>query len=322
MASATSADAQAAEQALAQDPQFMAMIQRIADLNRQFEATPNQGGQRAPLYSAILQAEQEADNYRKSKGLAPHDWSYNFNTNQLQKDSFLKRNPWAAPLLIGGAAVAAPVAFGALGAAAATPAATASYTSPAAAEAGLSGGLVAPATGAGTAAGTAGAAAPVVATAAKGSSLLHDLLPTIISAGTGLGGAAIAAHGNTEAAKIAAAEADKALEIQKEQYALQRQDTAPYRALGQGAVGNLGYLSGIDVDSKVPELSSTVPKQPYGTLAQLGSPTIESGGTNTGIATGQHSVLVPVRNPQTGLVHLIPNNQVSEAVAARGQVTR
>ena len=134
----------------------------------------------------------------------------------------------------------------------------------------LVGGGAAAAGAAGTGTTSAGTAAATTA-AASTPSLLHSLLPTIIGAGASLGGAAIAGHANTEAAKIAAEQADKALAIQKEQYALQRQDTAPYRALGQGAVGNLGYLSGIDVASKVPELSSTVPTTPYGQQAQNGT---------------------------------------------------
>jgi hypothetical protein len=157
---------------------------------------------------------------------------------------------------------------------------------------------------------TGGAAGTTAATAAGGNSLLHALLPSIIGAGATIGGTAISAHANTEAAKLQAEQADKALQLQKEQYALQRQDTAPYRALGQGAVGNLGYLSGIDVASKVPELSATVPKVPYGqqaaSLSTLGAP-----------PAAPQATFQMMRAPN-GLVVKVPADKVQEATQRGG----
>lgn len=148
-------------------------------------------------------------------------------------------------------------------------------------------------------------------TITKGPSLLHSLLPTIIGAGASLGGAAIGSKGISDAAKIQAESADKALQVQKEQYALQRQDTAPYRALGQGAVGNLGYLSGIDTQSKVPELSQTVPNVPYG---QTAAPTSPLG------TLGQMAPAAPAQSPQAGMVRVkAPSGQVGLIPQARLQ---
>jgi len=192
--------------------------------------------------------------------------------------------------------------------------------------------------GAGAGAGAAGGGAAIVG--AKVPSLLHQLLPTIIGAGTQLGGAAIASHGQSEAAKIQAEQADRALKVQQEQYALQRQDTAPYRALGQGAVGNLGYLSGIDTQSRVPELSSTVPKQPYGTDASHPAPYVVPGargangaqfpgagqpdpygtpGAAPTASLGQLGAppMVQVRSPQ-GTVGMIPADQLQRALSMGG----
>jgi hypothetical protein len=215
---------------------------------------------------------------------------------------------------------------------------TAALSAGAAAGGALAVGAFAPAAGAGAVgaggAGTAGTVAGTAAAAGGGSSLLHDLLPTIIGAGATLGGTAISAKANSDAAKIAAEQADKALALQKEQYALQRQDTAPYRALGQGAVGNLGFLSGIDTQSAVPELSSTVPKVPYGQQAPSAAGPQQNAQNladrTAGIAQGiglsqlgqpsQSGGLVPVKNPATGLVHLIPQSDVQAAQQAGGQM--
>lgn len=165
--------------------------------------------------------------------------------------------------------------------------------------------------GGGAAAGGAGTAAATAAAAGTGGSLLHALLPTLISSGATLAGTAIASHANSAAAKTAAEQADKALDLTKEQYALQRQDTAPYRALGQGAVRNLAYLSGLNIDSQVPELSSTVPKVPYGqpapTLSTLGQPDAEPAQPLSELPG-----LVPMRTPD-GRVLGIPQEHVSEA---------
>lgn len=167
----------------------------------------------------------------------------------------------------------------------------------------------------GGAAGTAGTTAATTTAAASTPSLLHSLLPTIIGAGTQLAGAGIAAHGNSEATKAQTEAADKALAVTEQQYALQRQDTAPYRALGQGAVGNLGYLSGIDVESRVPELSSTVPKVPYGQTAPMAAPTAAAPAQNLstlGAPSPQASGFVSMKTPDGRIVN-VPQAQVADA---------
>jgi len=186
------------------------------------------------------------------------------------------------------------------------------------------------AAGSGAAAGGGGAAA-----GAGGGSLLHALLPTIIGAGASVGGAAIASHGQSEAAKLQAAQDDKALALQKEMFDLQRSDTAPYRALGVGAIGNLAYLGGINLpppDAANPAPSTvvapgavdangkpmagagqnqTVPPPPTMAQQTIGAmPLSQLGQPNQG--------LVSMRNPQTGLVHLIPPDQVAAAQQAGG----
>lgn len=180
----------------------------------------------------------------------------------------------------------------------------------------LTGGAAAPAASGGAAGSSVGGAAATAG--AGGGSLLHSLLPSIIGAGASLGGTAIASHANTEAAKLQAEQADKALALQKEQYALQRQDTAPYRALGQGAVGNLGYLSGINIDEKVPELSSTVPKVPYGvTVAQgVAAPQAQASLSSLGQPTTSPS-MVRVKAPN-GQIGTIPADKLPAALAAGG----
>lgn len=71
-----------------------------------------------------------------------------------------------------------------------------------------------------------------------------------ITAGATVGGAAIASHGNTEAAKtgaeanttaanIQAQSAEKALALQKQLYEQQRTDLGPYRGTGYLALGRL-----------------------------------------------------------------------------------
>lgn len=262
--------------------QQQAILQQLNEQNPEFAASPPALQQ---AYIDAVTVGTPAERARKMEALHQQYPQY------IKNESIWKNKAF----LIGLAALGGGVAYAAL----------AGGTAAGAGGAAASGGGAA---GAGTAATTAAAGA-------GGGSLLHALLPSIIGAGASLGGTAIASHANTEAAKIAAEQADKALAIQQQQYALQRQDTAPYRALGQGAVGNLGYLSGIDLpQSKIDELSSTVPNTappplpnastppPSSTLASLGQP---QASTNAG--------LVPVKNPATGLIHLIPADQVGAA---------
>lgn len=293
MPSATQEQKDAINAKILQDPEFQ-RLQQEALAAGQYDAKGQQD------IGAIMLASGRLSAYMKAHGLDAHDWEFNDKTGQFDtKKGFFARNPWAVALLAGGGALGGAVATAGLGAA--------------------GGAGAAGAAGAGGAATTGTTAATTAATAAGGSSLLHSMLPSLIGAGSNVAGTVIAAKAQSDAAKKQQEQDDKALAIQQQQYALQRQDTAPYRSLGLGAVGNLGYLAGIDVDSRVPELSSTVPKtappplptkptMPNQTLSTLGAPSTPAGGSG----------LVSMRNPQTGLVHLVPQDQVAAAQSAGG----
>lgn len=132
------------------------------------------------------------------------------------------------------------------------------------------------AAGAAGAAGGTGAAAGTTAATVGGGSLLHALLPTIISSGAGVLGTALTNKANKDAAKIENEYLDKALGVQEGQRQQQRADTKGYRELGLGAVGSLGYLSGIPISNEAmhpPEISTGIPLPPQGgTLGSLGGP--------------------------------------------------
>lgn len=163
-----------------------------------------------------------------------------------------------------------------------------------------------------------------------------DVLPYVIGGAAQVGGAAIAAHGNTEAAKIQAAAYEKALAQEKEIYEQQRKDLEPYRGLGSGAVGNLAYLGGINLpptEAQTPPATATppvmqAPKPETSALPGRGnitvgrlapwanSPKFQGAAMNQPLVGG--AGMVRMQNPQTGLVHLIPADQVSAAEAAGG----
>lgn len=177
------------------------------------------------------------------------DWSVDYDKGgwRVEQKNFFNRNKnWIIPAAIG--AVAAPVAIGA-----------------------LAGGGAAAGTG-GAAAGTAGTAAAGTAAAAAAPSLLHSLLPTIISAGAGVGGSYLAARGQSQAAKTEAESADKALQVQQQMYQQQRADFGPYRSAGQGAVQALARGLGVEnyPDTTIPG-ASNIPGLPnqYGNLRDL-----------------------------------------------------
>jgi len=75
-------------------------------------------------------------------------------------------------------------------------------------------------------------------------------VPAIIMAGAAIYGAHKASSANNKATETQAASDDKALEVLKEQYDLERSDNSGYRAIGQGGLGNLAYLSGIDLEAE------------------------------------------------------------------------
>ncbi len=159
-----------------------------------------------------------------------------------------------------------------------------------------------------------------------------------------LGGAAISANSNTEAAKIQAAEADKALALQKQIYDTTRGDLGPYRDIGGAAVGQLGYGLGLPgyESGKAPAQPTPSPFsnpvvggpgasqsqiQP-GTRTVTNTPGSMSNATGSGntinpyFTAGQQAAgggMVTVKAPN-GSVGQIPANRLNEALAAGGQV--
>ncbi len=162
-------------------------------------------------------------------------------------------------------------------------------------------------------------------------------IPFIIAGGASVVGNYLAAKGNKDAAKTAAASDDKALAQAKEIYTQQRADERPYAQSGYGALDALNVGLGLPAVSHVAQGPGTpgastfmpepyvvpgargpdgkqlpgagqpdpygVPGQPpVGSLAQLGQP---QGG------------MVSVRSPQ-GQVGLIPASQLQRALSMGG----
>lgn len=97
------------------------------------------------------------------------------------------------------------------------------------------------------------------------------LISGLASAGANVGGAAIASRGQSKAADKQAEAIEKGIALQEKMYNQDRADFAPYRGLGAGAVGNLAYLSGINLPSE--ETKPEMPTQKPLTLADIGSHT-------------------------------------------------
>lgn len=222
-----------------------------------------------------------------------NDPSYKLDTSMFHVDNgqvvenqpnFLLRNPWLIPTIATGAGLGIALAAGAGGAAAAGGEAGAVGTS--GSEAAAAGGTAA-ATG-----GTAGtgvlastplaqsfATLPAVtsslaglSTAGGGStSILGQLIPSIIQGATQIFGASTQAGANVQAAQIQAQEYDKALAQTKQLYEEQQARLAPYQQFGQGGLGILGYLSGIAPSSSASTPTATTPTTPQVTAPSFPS---------------------------------------------------
>ena len=180
----------------------------------------------------------------------------------------------------------------------------------------------------------AGGASAVTGAAGTGfGAALKAALPTIIGAGAQVGGAAIAAHGNTKAAEIAAAQQDRALAQAKEIYQQQRADLSPYRSMGVNALGPLSFGMGLPTpDTTKGPFDQPQAPPPYtvpGAVDASGHPMAGRGNEavtppttaqQMGTLNQMNSSTVRVQNPQTGLVHLIPADQVSVAVQNGGRI--
>lgn len=92
------------------------------------------------------------------------------------------------------------------------------------------------------------------------------LWSTLIGQGTQLAGTAINAYQQGKATDAQTAAAQAALDFAKQQYQQQRTDLAPYRAAGQGAIGQLGYGLGIHGFESGPTAGTTVAAGPNGAV--------------------------------------------------------
>lgn len=90
---------------------------------------------------------------------------------------------------------------------------------------------------------------------------------TGVSAGVGLVGSAMGGDTASSAAEIQSQAGREAIEEQRRQYDLNREDLAPWRKAGSSAVNRLSYLLGLDGASQ----SASAPNQPT-TATQLAQP--------------------------------------------------
>jgi hypothetical protein len=172
-------------------------------------------------------------------------------------------------------------------------------------------------------------------------------LPTIIGAGASLGGAAIASSGNTEAAKIAAAQQQAALDQAKLIYQQQRADLSPYRQEGAAALGAINFGVGLPsiTPTQGPFDTSTGPQGTTVGAPTATGPIVAAGAKdaqgNPLPGAGQNQVIpnpptsaqtmgtlstvggggtVRIQDPTTGLVHLVPQGQAAAAQQAGGRL--
>ncbi len=175
-------------------------------------------------------------------------------------------------------------------------------------------------------------------------------IPAIIGGAATVFGAHEAASGTADAAKTQADATNRALDITQQQYQQQRSDLGPYRAAGQGAVGQLSYLLGVpgfeggatshaappDAPTFAPNnvtqqqldpgqqqalVSDALKNTPFPLQkdflfqrAAAGNPYVAQGQAAAG--GGQ---MVTVKAPN-GSVGQIPANRLNDALAAGGQV--
>lgn len=98
------------------------------------------------------------------------------------------------------------------------------------------------------------------------------VVAAIIGGGAAVGSAAIASRGQSKAADKQAEAIEKGIALQREMYQQDRADMAPYRGLGGGAIGNLAYLSGINLPAEAKPADPAAPLTKDQTLASLGLP--------------------------------------------------
>lgn len=251
-----------------------------------------------------------------------NDPSYKLDTAQFHVENgnvvenqpgFLLRNPWLIP------AIGIGAGFG-LGLATLPAAAPGAGVAGAGAGAGGAGGAgAADVTGLGPVAvggGTTAATVPPALSnaglsAAGGStaspSLFSSLIGPLISGVSNIFGANAQASANVDAAKIQAAEYDKALAQAKAIYDQQQQNLAPYRGLGAGAVGNLAYGLGITMPSSgsstptTPTTPSTPTPPTFPDLVNAGNQQVNMKNVMNQTLNRQQQVELQYGMPVTGL---------------------
>lgn len=165
---------------------------------------------------------------------------------------------------------------------------------------GLATGAAADGAGAGTgAAAGGGGAAGAGAGAGIGSSLWKTIATAAIPAAANLVGAKVESNATDKAAQITADQADRALAQAKQIYDTNRNDLAPYRDLGQGALSMLGQHG---FTMPAPAQTPSAPTQTLASLGQQPAPTTGAGPT------------VNMRTPD-GRVLPIPQSEVANATA-------
>ena len=242
------------------------------------------------------------------------------NTNDI-KFALMAAGAMAAPFV-------APAVAGALGGGAAV-------TGPAVGAPGF----VGPVAGGAAAGTTAAATAPVVAStvglnpitttgAALGGSSFWNVAKKIaeigVPAAAGIYGAKKTADAYSDAAKIEAETAEKALALEEEMYERRRADLTPYRIAGQGAAATLSNLMGI----AQPNMGTVSARPPAGTPAAqeipvppsaTPAPAVPGQAAPRGNLTPPSSGATRMRAPD-GTVRLIPPDQVQQALANGGQM--
>lgn len=133
------------------------------------------------------------------------------------------------------------------------------------------------------------------------------------AAGTGatLATAKMASNSAKNAAKQQQVGTNQALGLQRDIYTQTRQDQAPYRAIGSGALNSLGAMTGIPMDgqSQGPTLA---------TMGQMGAPRSVGSGQTPAAAASAGGVVM-MRAPD-GTVKAVPRDQVAHFQQAGAQV--
>ena len=87
-----------------------------------------------------------------------------------------------------------------------------------------------------------------------------SLIPSLVSAGADIAGAAIGSHAAGNAAQQQQNAAQQQLALYQQIYQNQQKNLAPYMAIGPGALANLGGLTGQRMNAAPPYTTATSPQ--------------------------------------------------------------